>query len=169
VDVHGVTHLDHIGLLYGFMVRSPLAWELDLGLGPLGYTAAGLARYHVNIGEGGHFFVSGGLGPMVAIRSRSLGNRIEHHQDTPEEPRGVYYYAGLQPDLSAEIRSPSNVIVRAGVGAYIRLLQNQSHLCAGTRPADATTGCTPSSGHAGVQLAQSPQHLFVRASVGYSW
>ena len=167
-DAHAAFELSYLGVHYGYVFRAPFAWEVDVGLGPLGYTAAGLARYHLLVGDGGHFFVSAGFGPVAALKSEWLGNKIEHHQDVLLARRGLYYFLGLHPELSAEIRSPSNVIARLSVGGYFRLAENLSPLCQGPRPT-AESGCAPRDGRSGAQIADAGRHLFGRLTMGYSW
>jgi hypothetical protein len=164
--------LGYLGLGYGRIAWHPFAWEASLGLGPLGWEAAGLVRGHVVFGDGGNFFFTGALGPVAAVKSRWLGNGVEHDAPRVREPRGFYYFLGLQPQAAFEVRSPSNALARLTVGANLALLENLAALCArdpASEGAPIDPSCRPAEGRSGAQLADRRYDLFTRFSLGYSW
>ena len=143
---------------------APFAWELDLGFGSLGYQLGAMARGHVVVGQGGNFFVSAGVGPMLAFKSRWLGNEILPVAGAAK--RGLYYLLGLHPEIAAEIRTPSNVLVRVSVGAYLSLAENFTP-CGPPVPPSEEPACP--AGAVGTRIAREGRDVFVRVGIGYTW
>jgi hypothetical protein len=167
LDVQPSFETPFVGLAYGMVFHAPLAWELGLGLGPLGYEAGALGRAHLNVGEGGNFFVSAGFGPVLALKSEWLGNEIRRHEAVTDRPRRLYYFVGLVPELAAEVRTPSNLVARVSVGAYLGLAENLTELCARALPGSGEPRCP--EGAADARIARSGRALFARVGLGYSW
>jgi hypothetical protein len=165
----GFDDVRYFGVAYGQMFRGPFGWEVGLGLGPLGYQAEALARGHLNVGEGGNFFLTAGLGPVLGLKSTWLGNRIVRHEDAGEtgEDRRLYTFFGLHPEVAAEVRTPSNVVVRVSAGALFRLTQNLTRLCAPPIPPRTEPRCSDSD--PGQRIARSGRDVFARFGLGYSW
>ncbi len=156
--------LAYVGVAFGRMFRPPFAWELDFGLGPLGYQAAALARGHLAVGEGGNFFLTAALGPMVGVKSERLGNEIA---GATGSNTSVYYLLAINPELGAEVRTPSNIVVRVGAGAYLRLAQNFTERCIAPSRASETSRCPADPADA--RIARAGHDLFFRLGLGYSW
>jgi hypothetical protein len=158
----------YFGVSYGQTVLRPqLAWETELGLGPFGYQTAARARYDWAVGEGGNFFVVVGLGPMLAVKSQALGLEVERYPDQPE-PRGWYYHLVLDPQLAAEVRTPSRLIVRFSVSGHIPIAGNLSTLCSESRGSTVSL-CDPADRRSGARTAQLAVAPLIRFGLAYGW
>jgi hypothetical protein len=120
-------HLDldrptYFGLAAGKMLAAHTAAEAELGLGELGLMLAPRVRQFFQVGDDGTLFVTVGAGPLLALDA-GHGTLSEYATGVPTEmtpnPAAAAFLGGLASEVGAEIRTPSNVLMRISVNGYL--------------------------------------------------
>jgi hypothetical protein len=155
----------YVGLAAGKALSEHTAVELALGLGQyFGYQVGLLARYHLPIAS--ETFLTFGIGPMFALKSQALGNRVEHLKTVAVARSDLFYYLAANPELAFDIHAAQNILMHLALGSTIRLAENASRLCAGAQ-FTGPDGCLRDEGISGSALAGKSYDLYLRLGAGF--
>jgi hypothetical protein len=122
IDLDLLNRPRYVGVGAGRMLAPRTSVEADLGFGGLGLTVGPRVRQFFQLGEDGNFFLTAGAGPLLALDAGhgALSSFVTGipPSETPN-PAALAFFGGLAAELAAEVRTPSNLIIRLALGGSL--------------------------------------------------